>query len=146
MRTRKFAFEINWPLDRVVACWEFSFFKKSSITYFAVCGFRFFMEEMRSKTNNWIFPLSKIFDRKFFIVAAVPFTFYNFDARYAKGPSMSFYPDFIPILSWFYPDFILILSWFYPDFIQILSRSNQDKIWNPKLFNRKYFTCCRDTL
>ena len=26
------------------------------------------------------------------------------------GPSMSFYPDFIQILSRFYPDFILILS------------------------------------
>ena len=39
-----------------------------------------------------------------------------------KGSSMSFYPDFILILSWFYPDFIYILSWFYPDFIQILSR------------------------
>ena len=30
-----------------------------------------------------VFPLSKIFDRKLFIVA-VPFTFYNFDARYAN--------------------------------------------------------------
>ena len=51
----------------------------------------------------------------------------------ALGSSMSFYPDFILILSWFYPDlsrfhpdFILILSRFYPDFlkthfIQILS-------------------------
>ena len=29
---------------------------------------------------------------------------------HAKGPSMSFYPDFILILSWFYPDFIQILS------------------------------------
>ena len=38
-----------------------------------------------------------------------------------KGLSMSFYPDFIQILSLFYPDFILVLSKFYPDFIQILS-------------------------
>ena len=36
-----------------------------------------------------------------------------------KGSSMSFYPDFILILSSFYPDFILILSRLYPDFIQI---------------------------
>ena len=35
--------------------------------------------------------------------------------------SMSFYSDFILILSWFYPDYILILSRCYPDFIQILS-------------------------
>ena len=27
-----------------------------------------------------------------------------------KAPSMSFYPDFILILSWFYPDFIQVLS------------------------------------
>ena len=33
--------------------------------------------------------------------------------------SMSFYPDFISILSWFYPVFILILSKFYPDKIRI---------------------------
>ena len=32
-----------------------------------------------------------------------------------KGPSMSFYPEFILSLSLVYPDFILILSWFYPD-------------------------------
>ena len=30
----------------------------------------------------------------------------------------------------FYPDFVLILSWFYPDFVQILSRFYLDKIWN----------------
>ena len=43
-----------------------------------------------------------------------------------KVPSMSFYPDFILILSRFYPNFIQILSKFiqtsfkfYPDFIQI---------------------------
>ena len=46
--------------------------------------------------------------------------------KYILGSSMSFYPDFILILSWFYLDFILILSRFYPDFlkthfIQILS-------------------------
>jgi hypothetical protein len=28
----------------------------------------------------------------------------------ALAPSMSFYPDFILILSWFYPDVIQILS------------------------------------
>ena len=33
-----------------------------------------------------------------------------FHKLYAKAPSMSFYPDFIPILSWFYPDFILIFE------------------------------------
>ena len=38
-----------------------------------------------------------------------------------KGPSMSFYSDFISILSRFYPDFIQILSRFYPNFILILS-------------------------
>ena len=42
-------------------------------------------------------------------------------------PSMSFYPDFIQILSRFYPDFIQILSRFYrnslyPNFIHILSK------------------------
>ena len=66
--------------------WTFGNFPfiKNTVTYVAVCGFRsFFLEEMRCKTNNWIFPLSKIFDRKLFIVA-VPFTFYNFDARYAN--------------------------------------------------------------
>ena len=46
---------------------------------------------------------------------------------------MSFYPDFIQILSRFYPDFILIfqkltLSKFYPDFILIFEK-NPDKIW-----------------
>ena len=45
-----------------------------------------------------------------------------------EGSSMSFYSDFILILSWFYPDFILILSWFYPDFILILSKFYPDKI------------------
>ena len=38
---------------------------------------------------------------------------------YTLAPSMSFYPDFILILSWFYLDFILILSKFYPDKIRI---------------------------
>ena len=38
---------------------------------------------------------------------------------FLKAPSMSFYPDFISILSWFYPDSILILSKFYPDKIRI---------------------------
>ena len=28
----------------------------------------------------------------------------------------------------FYPDFISILSWFYPDFIQMLSSYNWDKV------------------
>ena len=57
---------------------------------------------------------------------------------------MSFYPDFIQILSRFYLDFILILSWFYLDFIQIFKKvtlskfypdfilifeKNLDKIW-----------------
>ena len=52
------------------------------------------------------------------------------------GSSMSFYPDFILILSCFYLDFILILSRFYPDFlkthlIQILSwfYPNFENIW-----------------
>ena len=35
------------------------------------------------------------------------------------GPSMSFYPDFISILSQFYLDFVLILSKFYPYKISI---------------------------
>jgi galactose-1-phosphate uridylyltransferase len=39
------------------------------------------------------------------------------DVPQPEGPSMSFYPDFIQILSRFYPDFIQILSRFYPDFI-----------------------------
>ena len=39
-------------------------------------------------------------------------------------PSMSFYPDFIQILSRFYLD----LSRFYPDFIQILFRFYPDFI------------------
>ena len=34
-------------------------------------------------------------------------------------PSMSFYPDFIQILSRFYPDHIQIFSRFYPDFLEI---------------------------
>ena len=45
-----------------------------------------------------------------------------------KVPSMSFYPDFIQILTRFYPDFIQILFRFYPDFIQILSRFYPDFI------------------
>ena len=34
-------------------------------------------------------------------------------------PSMSFYPDFIQILSRFYPDFIQILTKFYLDLVGI---------------------------
>ena len=41
--------------------------------------------------------------------------------RWIKVPSMSFYPNFIQILSKLYPNFILILSKFNPDFIQIYS-------------------------
>ena len=33
--------------------------------------------------------------------------------RVSIGPSMSFYPHFILILSWLYPDFILILSRYF---------------------------------
>ena len=40
----------------------------------------------------------------------------------AKGPSMSFYPDFNSIILIFILIFILILSGFYPEFIQNLSR------------------------
>ena len=40
-------------------------------------------------------------------------------------PSMSFYSDFIQILSRFYLDFIQILSRFYPDYL--------DRIWNPSI-------------
>ena len=48
--------------------------------------------------------------------------------------SMSFYPDFIQILSRFYPHFTLISSWFfrdslYPTFIQISSWFHLNKIW-----------------
>ena len=43
------------------------------------------------------------------------------DYGHTIAPSMSFYPDFIQILSWFHPDFIQILSKFYPNFIQILT-------------------------
>ena len=39
-------------------------------------------------------------------------------------PSMSFYPEFILILSRFYLDFLLILSKFYPDFIQIFLKTH----------------------
>ena len=40
----------------------------------------------------------------------------------SKVPSISFYPDFVSIISRFYLDFVQILSRFYPDFIQILCR------------------------
>ena len=56
---------------------------------------------------------------------------FYFDGRFRPVPlvpSMSFYPDFIQILSRFYPDFIQILFRFYPDFIQILSRFYPDFI------------------
>ena len=43
-------------------------------------------------------------------------------------PSMSFYPDFILILSRFYPNCIQILSKLYPNFIQLLSKFNADFI------------------
>ena len=42
---------------------------------------------------------------------------------------MSFYPDFIQILSRFYLDFILILSRFYPDFIQIFKKLTLSKYY-----------------
>ena len=67
-------------------------------------------------------------NQKFIVVARA---FQNVDmlSDFIKGSSMSFYPDFILILSWFYPDFILILSWFYPDFIQILSRFFENSLY-----------------
>jgi hypothetical protein len=47
-------------------------------------------------------------------------------SKIIKGPSMSFYPDFIQILSRFYPDFFK--NKLYPDFILIFEK-NLDKIW-----------------
>ena len=47
---------------------------------------------------------------------------------FSKVPSMSFYPDFILILSKVYFDCIQTLSRFYPDFIQILFWFYLDKI------------------
>ena len=66
--------------------------------------------------TTWSKPLSNC------IFVFLPLWFHdNVWSQLTIGPSMSFYPDFILILSRFYSDFILILSRFYPDFIQILS-------------------------
>ena len=74
--------------------------------------------------KNWKdFALKKVC-----IVIVLPKDFYQ-ASPFKKVPSMSFYPDFILILSWFYPDFILILSWFYLDFIQILSRFFKNSLY-----------------
>ena len=62
---------------------------------------------------------------------SLPFGIVNHEVREdftPKGPSMSFYPDFIQILSRFYPDFIQILCRFYSDFIQVLYRVYPDFI------------------
>ena len=51
------------------------------------------------------------------------------------GPSMSFYPDFIQILSRFYPDFIQILSKFNLDIILVISWFFRNSLYpNPPWF------------
>ena len=57
--------------------------------------------------QSWVSEFSKgsLNWKTFFIQGRYLFIIWN-----PLAPSMSFYPDFISILSWFYPDFIQILS------------------------------------
>ena len=80
--------------------------------------------------STWCKFQLELFAKKYHVSGKRQHVYYFYVKRMntscTKAPSMSFYPDFISILSWFYPDFILILSRFfrnslYPNFIQILS-------------------------
>ena len=82
------------------------------------------------KKSGWIWDqVEKTTDTNFIsILENLDKSGYYWDEIKRRGRSMSFFPDFILILSRFYPDFILISSWFYPNLIHILFKFFPDKI------------------